>query len=103
MRVEHWDEQRDGLLTENAMRRKLEAMDFRVTRYVYPPGTYFPAHIHDVDKIDAVLAGHFELVLDGESVVLRAGDCLAVPAGCRHSARVLGDEAVVSLDAERDA
>ncbi len=99
--VEHWDEAKDGPLSEAAMRRKLEARGYRVTRYVYPPGTYFPPHTHGVDKIDAVLAGRFRLTMGGRSYILEAGDCIAVPKGAVHSAEVVGDEAVVSLDAVR--
>ncbi len=102
MQVEHWDPQADGELSEAAMRRKLEARGYTVTRYVYPPGTYFPDHSHAVDKIDAVLKGRFRMTLGGRPVVLGPGDCLAVPRGAVHSAQVLGDEAVVSLDAVKE-
>ncbi len=99
--VERWDETRDGPLSEAAMRAKLEARGYRVTRYVYPPGTWFPPHTHDVDKIDGVLSGRFRLEMLGESVILEAGDMLAVPRGVVHAAEVVGDEPVVSLDAVR--
>ncbi|RMG29142.1 MAG: cupin domain-containing protein [Gammaproteobacteria bacterium] len=99
MGIEHWDRERDGELTEAAMRRKLESRGYRVSRYVYPPGTWFPPHTHAVDKIDGVLSGRFELEMGGVRHVLEAGDMIAVPAGAVHSARVLGEEAVVSLDA----
>lgn len=85
------------------MRRKLQARGFHVSRYVYPPGTYFPDHSHSVDKIDAVLHGRFRMTLEGQAVILQAGDCLAVPAGALHSAEVMGSESVVSLDAEKTA
>ncbi len=101
MDLEHWNPDRDGELTEAALRRKLTARGYRVSRYTYPPGTRFPAHSHDVDKIDAVLAGRFRLAMGGTSVILEAGDCLAVPRGVVHSAEVVGDEAVVSLDAQK--
>jgi quercetin dioxygenase-like cupin family protein len=101
--VEHWDVQRDGALSETAMRCKLEAKGFKVTRYVYPPATHFPEHSHAVDKIDAVLSGRFKLSMQGESVMLMAGDMLAIPRGVLHSAEVLGDEPVVSLDAVKQA
>jgi quercetin dioxygenase-like cupin family protein len=101
MNIEHWNTETDGPLSLEAMRRKLEARGYAVARYVYPPGTYFPDHRHDVDKIDGVLAGHFRMTLGGRSVVLEAGDCLAVPRSVVHSAEVVGDEAVVSLDAVR--
>ncbi len=101
MTVERWDEAQEGPLSEAALRRKLEARGYSVTRYVYPPGTYFPPHTHGVDKIDAVLSGRFRLTMGGESYILEAGDCIAVPKGAVHSAEVVGDEAVVSLDAVR--
>jgi quercetin dioxygenase-like cupin family protein len=99
MSVEHWDSERDGELTERAMREKLESRGYHVSRYDYPPGTRFPMHTHGVDKIDGVLAGRFRMTMEGETVVLEAGDCLAVPRGTPHEAEVVGDETVVSLDA----
>jgi quercetin dioxygenase-like cupin family protein len=101
MRVEHWDTAADGELSETALRRKLERRGYQVTRYVYPPGTCFPPHSHTVDKIDAVLAGRFRLVMQGRSAVLEAGDAIEVPGGVLHSAEVIGDSPVVSLDAIR--
>ena len=54
-----------------------------------------------MDKIDAVLAGAFRISMDGQSVVLRAGDAVTVPRGAMHEAAVVGDASVVSLDAAR--
>ena len=70
-----------------------------MARYVYAPGTVFPDHAHGVDKIDAVVAGRFRLIIGGHVVVLRAGEWVSVPAGVVHSAAVVGDEPVISLDA----
>ena len=97
--VEHWNVGHDGPLSEGAMRRKLEARGYSVTRYIYPPDTCFPEHTHAVDKIDAVLTGRFGMVMAGAAVVLEAGDCLVVPRGVVHSAEVIGDDSVISLDA----
>ena len=97
--IEHWDSERDGPFTEEALHAKLEKRDYRVARYVYPPGTCFPDHTHEVDKIDAVVSGRFRMRMAGREVVLEPGDCLAVPRGAVHSAEVVGDESVVSLDA----
>ena len=102
MPVESWDAVKDGALTERALREKLESKGYTVSSYSYPPGTFFPDHTHGVDKIDAVLSGRFRLTLEGEEVVLEAGDSIEVPRGAVHSAEVVGDEPVVSLDAVRD-
>ncbi len=101
MQLDHWDPAEDGPLSEQSMRDKLEARGYRVSCYVYPPGTYFPDHTHTVDKIDGVLSGRFRMTMHGQTVVLEAGDCLEVPRGAVHSAEVMGDEPVVSLDAVR--
>lgn len=101
MEVWRWDSERDGPLSEEALRGDLERRGYHVARYVYPPGTRFPDHSHGVDKIDAVLSGRFRMTMHGREVVLEAGDRLAVPRGTVHSAEVVGDEDVVSLDATR--
>ena len=101
MNVEKWIPAREGPLTEESLRKKLEKRGYQVSRYVYPPGTVFPDHRHEIDKIDGVLSGRFRMTIQGKTLILEAGDCLAVPRGTIHSAAVVGDEAVVSLDATR--
>ncbi len=99
MQIERWNSDVGGPLTEEALRRRLEQQGYLVSRYVYPPGTRFPDHSHSIDKVDAVLSGRFRLILEGEEVILQAGDSVAVPRGAVHSAEVVGEEPVVSLDA----
>jgi quercetin dioxygenase-like cupin family protein len=89
----------DGPLTEAGLRAKLEALGYRVAKYVYEPGTVFPDHTHNVDKIDAVLAGRFRLVVRGHTKVLGPGEWIEIPRGAVHNATVVGDEPVISLDA----
>jgi len=101
MQIEHRDESRDGPLSEAAMRQKLEDRGYSVSRYVYPPGTFFPPHDHGVDKIDAVLSGRFRMTIQDREVVLEAGDLLVVPKHATHTAEVVGEQSVVSLDAVR--
>lgn len=98
MAVRRWT-QADGPLSEQALRARLEAMGYRVARYVYQPGTVFPDHTHGVDKIDAVVSGRFRIVVSGHLAVLGPGDWVVVPRGAVHSAAVEGDAPVISLDA----
>lgn len=101
MSVRHWNETLDGPFSEAALRRKLEAAGYIVASYTYPPGTAFPDHVHGMDKIDAVISGRFRIILGGHTMVLGPGDWVVVPRGVRHSASVVGDEPVISLDAIR--
>jgi len=99
MKVERWDPVRDGTFTEAALRAKLEQLGYSVSRYVYSPGTYFPDHTHSVDKIDAVLSGTFRITKGEGAVDLGPGDAIHVSRGAVHSAEVIGNQPVVSLDA----
>ena len=98
MAVHRWNCS-DGPATEAALRAKLESLGYAVAKYTYDPGTVFPDHRHGVDKIDAVISGRFRLVVGGHLAVLGPGDWVAIPRGSVHSATVIGDEPVVSLDA----
>ena len=99
--VEHWKSDADGEFSEDTLRKKIESRGYSVSRYVYSPGVYFPDHTHGFGKIDGVVSGRFRMTMGGVSVVLKAGDCMFVPAGEIHSAEVVGNESVVSLDGSR--
>jgi quercetin dioxygenase-like cupin family protein len=45
-----------------------------------------PEHSHPHEQIVNVLEGTIELVVDGESYVLEAGDVLTIPGGVPHAA-----------------
>ncbi len=62
----------------------------------------FSDHTQSVDKKDAVLEGEFLITLEGEEFLLRAGDSIEVPHDGVHSAQVVGEESVVSLDAVKE-
>lgn len=100
--VRRWDSSIDGPVTEESLTRKLEDRGYSVNRYTYGPGTYYGDHSHGVEKIDAVLSGTFRMGMHGQFIDLGPGDWIEVPAGATHSAEVIGDESVVSLDAVRN-
>jgi quercetin dioxygenase-like cupin family protein len=99
MKLNKWNPETEGALTETALTDKLEKLGYRCTCYTYPRGTVFPEHSHSMDKIDAVLKGKFRITSSGFSHVLEPGDYVFVPANITHRAEVVGDECVVSLDA----
>lgn len=99
MKVQKWNPDTEGPLSEPALIHKLEKLGYYCTCYTYPPGTVFQEHNHEIDKIDAVLSGKFKLSMAGKSVTLEAGDYLLVPKNMIHRAEVIGDESVVSIDA----
>jgi quercetin dioxygenase-like cupin family protein len=97
-KVIHWD-LAWGPVSEKTMRQRLVQAGYAVSSYYYPPGTYFAPHTHAVQKRDTVLRGQLRISWDSGSVVLHPGDMIEIPAGATHSAEVVGDETVFSLDA----
>jgi mannose-6-phosphate isomerase-like protein (cupin superfamily) len=59
-------------------------------------------HAQATDKIDAVVSGHFRITMGAEEVLLGAGDAVYLPGGVEHSAEVVGEKAVASLDAVKN-
>ncbi|MBF0381309.1 MAG: cupin domain-containing protein [Magnetococcales bacterium] len=92
--VEHWN-------SEEEMIHNMRDRGFIPYRYTFSPGTYFPPHTHDHDKIAAVVSGEFRIIIGDESVILKAGDGMIVTEGVLHSAEVVGDQSVVSIDAPK--
>jgi quercetin dioxygenase-like cupin family protein len=68
-----------------------EYVEFEVTGR--PRGFFALPHVHDLhpERIE-VLAGAMSLRLDGDERVLRAGECVEIPAGRPHAQRVHRDE-----------
>ncbi|MDQ3406822.1 MAG: hypothetical protein M3472_01495 [Chloroflexota bacterium] len=54
------------------------------------PGDHYPEHRHDYDKVLVAASGSitFRLTEGGESIELRTGDRLDLPAGTLHGADV---------------
>ena len=101
MKIRHWDPTTDGPLSIETVRDRFEDMGYTCTCYTYTPGTVFPEHTHDTDKFDFVLKGRFMINMNDENRILRSGDYVFIPRDTIHRAAVVGDEDVVSIDAER--
>ena len=55
-------------------------------------GSVLPEHSHPHEQVAAqVIAGEFELTLDGETKVMKAGDVAVIPSNVVHSGRAITD------------
>jgi mannose-6-phosphate isomerase-like protein (cupin superfamily) len=55
------------------------------------PGTGAPTHVHPVEEVLTVREGEAETWIDGERVIVTAGQSLIVPAGRKHGFRNSGN------------
>jgi quercetin dioxygenase-like cupin family protein len=98
MRVERWS---GRAVDEAALRVTLRAEGYSVYSWTDGAGATYPPHTHDDDQSHWVLEGSLALTVGGEEYVLGAGDRDWLPAGTRHSARVVGDAPVTYLIASK--
>lgn len=99
-RVEKWKE---TFAPDPAMLRDiLESEGYNVHHWSDQAGTVYMNHMHREDQSHWVISGRLELSIQNVGTfVLEAGDRDMMPAGTYHSARVIGDEAVVYLIGEK--
>ena len=54
-------------------------------------GAALPEHAHPNEQVSVVVAGKFEMTLDGETLQLEKGKVAVIPANVKHSGRALTD------------
>ncbi|KAK2170272.1 hypothetical protein LSH36_3g01029 [Paralvinella palmiformis] len=96
--VESWDDAKDGPLSIENMKKKLESQGYHCTQYEFGPGTVFPDHDHSITKKDAIVSGRVRFTMNNKTVIMKPGDMLEVPKGVVHNAAVVGNEPVVFFD-----
>lgn len=101
LRLERWSRKTDGPLTEQGLMQKLLIWGFDPVRRNYPAATRLPDSEHEEETVIGVLAGQLQLTIEGQSLVLKSGDCLFVPAGTTISAEVVGGEPAQVIEAAR--
>lgn len=69
-----------------------------VQRFVIEAGAEVPEHDHPHEQVGAITAGTLTFLVDGEEVVVGAGDTYAIPGGEPHAAVNNGDNAVEGFD-----
>jgi mannose-6-phosphate isomerase-like protein (cupin superfamily) len=95
-KVERWS----GIMPPNPamLRSQLVTEGYEVFQWADSPGAVYGLHMHDEDQSHWIISGSIELTIETiGTVVLEAGDRDFMPAGCYHSARVVGDVPVVYL------
>lgn len=67
-----------------------------LARLVLRAGCMVPLHSHDNEQISYILQGALKFIVQGEEIIVRAGEVLVIPSHVPHSAEALED--TVDLD-----
>jgi quercetin dioxygenase-like cupin family protein len=89
---------RPGVLTRMRVSALTGAAQLCVFEQWCDPGCGAPTHLHAVEEVLTVLAGHAEIWVGDERASLTAGQSVIVPAGYRHGFRNT-DEATLHVEA----
>ena len=60
-----------------------------MTFFDFEPGSIIPSHNHPHEQITYVIEGEMEMVVDGKTKLLKAGDGVVILPDQEHSAEIL--------------
>lgn len=62
------------------------------------PGSRVHPHHHENEEVWDIVEGELEMVVDGATRVLRAGEAAVIPAGVEHGASAIGSCRAIVVD-----
>ena len=93
-----WADSPEEPVVAGVTRQRLDAQHMTVLRYRYQPGARFPAHSHPEEQVVLVMSGQIEFAVADRTVRAGAGSVLVIPPSVVHSARVIGEELVDTIN-----
>ncbi len=82
---------RPGVYTRMRVSARTGAAQLCIFEQWCDAGCGAPTHVHAVEEVLSVLAGHAEIRVADDRATLSAGQCVIVPAGRRHGFRNAGE------------
>ncbi len=68
-----------------------------VSYWTVKAGASLPEHAHPHEQISNMLEGEFEMVIDGETKILKANMVTVIPSNAKHSGRALTDCKIIDV------
>ncbi|WP_318568501.1 cupin domain-containing protein [Salinigranum marinum] len=72
--------------------------EMSVQRFRIEPGAVVPEHAHPHEQTGYVAAGTLTFIIDGEEIVVSAGDSYAIPGDEPHAVENRGERVVEGVD-----
>lgn len=80
-----------------ALAKFIHGTAFTLTFWSFRAGAVIPEHQHEHETLTTVLSGSLRLTVDGETMILKAGDSGLVPSWAVHDAEVLEPSEVIDV------
>ena len=91
-----WDDIPVEQLNPLIGRQFIVGSEIMVARVLLRKGAVVPMHQHHNEQVSYILEGALKFLIDGQEIVVRAGEVLCIPPNVPHEAHALED--TVDLD-----
>ena len=85
-----WQKVRNKLLGDNAVVELAEGDRMTVCKYTIPEKVRIQPHSHGYEQIIYVIQGEMAFTVDGEEIIMKAGDVQVILSNIEHSADIYG-------------
>lgn len=92
-----WDELALEKITEMASRKVIAGARQTVAQVWFKKGALVARHVHESEQVSYVLDGALRCVVDGEDVIVRAGEVVVIPSGVPHQIEALDDTLLIDI------
>jgi quercetin dioxygenase-like cupin family protein len=93
----NWGEIVEEKLNDLMTRRMIHTAAMTVAKLRLAKGAIVPLHSHHNEQVSMVESGSLRFEMDGEEIVLRAGDVLVIPPHVPHRVEALEDSTATDL------
>jgi quercetin dioxygenase-like cupin family protein len=95
-KLHRWKEIEPDQMNPLTTRQYVVGTNTMLARLVLKKGAHVPLHSHMHEQISHVVEGTLEFLLEGKSVIVRAGEIFCIPPHVPHAVNTLEDS--VALD-----
>jgi quercetin dioxygenase-like cupin family protein len=90
-----WDELAQEKITEMVSRKVISGARQTMAQVWFKKGALVARHTHESEQVTYVLDGAVRCMVDGEELVVRAGEVVVIPSGVPHQLEALDDTLVI--------
>jgi quercetin dioxygenase-like cupin family protein len=93
----NWSEIPVEYPAEGIERQMVVGERIMIVRFRFKPFLVTPEHTHPHEQMSLIISGRVRFFIEGEELIVSAGDVLHFPSNCLHGATMM-DEEVVLID-----
>jgi len=91
MQVHTWKDMAWEKVTDEISRRFITGRNEMIAQVYLKKGSVVPEHSHESEQITYILEGALKFWVEGEELIVRAGQVLPIPPNVPHKAEALED------------